>query len=240
MADKEEAQELAAKSRIISHMNKDHSDSVSRFCRCCAWHSIALELMPISIIRYLEHFYGVSTLRAYDGKMTDISLEELTLSCHGKKYRIPFQPPMSSYREARERVVELDKACRKALNQSDVTVRKFLPPTGLYALEFLVISATFLAYSRRSWFAPGQIVEKVVGPRFAAFSWSIQPWLIASMLVIHGFEAIYFARNRLRKHSVNVRSPIWWLFMASCFIEGQFLFKRFDTHVRVQREKQKH
>ncbi|EME88207.1 uncharacterized protein MYCFIDRAFT_26770 [Pseudocercospora fijiensis CIRAD86] len=209
MADKE-TQALAAKSRIISHMNKDHSDSV------------------------------ISSLRAYDGKMTDISLEDLTLSCHGKTYRIPLNPRMSSYREARERVVELDKECRKALNQSDVTVKDFLPPTGLYALEFLVISATFLAYGRRSWFAKGQIVESVLGPSFAAFSWSIQPWLIGSMLAIHTFEAFYFARNRLRKHSVNARSPIWWLFMASCFIEGQFLFRRFDAHVRVQRGKQKH
>ncbi|KXT14492.1 hypothetical protein AC579_9575 [Pseudocercospora musae] len=215
MADKK-AQDLAAKSRIISHMNKDHSDSV----RAAA----------------AAHL----SLRAYDGRMTDVSLEHLTLSCHGNTHRIPFDPPMSSYREARERVVELDQECRKALNQSDVTVTQFLPPTGLYALEFLLISATFLAYSRRSWFATGHIVEIVLGPSFAAFSWSIQPWLIGSMLAIHAFEAIYFARNRLRKHSVNVRSPIWWLFMASCFIEGQFLFKRFDTHVRVQREKQKH
>lgn len=147
---------------------------------------------------------------------------------------------MTSYREARERVVELDKECRGALNQSDVTVQHYVPPTGLYAIEFIVISATFLGYSQRWWFAPGGPVEQYLGRGFANFSWTIQPWLLSGLFLIHGAEMIYFAAKKLPKHSVNVRSRLWWLWTASSFIEGQFAYKRFDQHVSNQREKQKH
>ena len=35
--------------------------------------------------------------------MSSLDLNGMTLSCQGKDYRIPFNPPMSSYRDARER-----------------------------------------------------------------------------------------------------------------------------------------
>ncbi|KAF2169815.1 hypothetical protein M409DRAFT_20229 [Zasmidium cellare ATCC 36951] len=214
------SQEQAAKDRIISHMNKDHHDS---------------------IVRYLEHYGKRSSLSAYSGRMTDVDLNELTLSCQGKTYRVPFEPAMSSYREARKRVVELDKECRKALGHSDVTVRQYVPPNNLiYRLEFLIISATFISYSQRWWFAAGGPVERLLGSTFAHFSWTIQPWLLAAMVSIHGAEAVYFALHKLRTHSVNPRSSTWWLWTFSCFIEGQFVYRRFEDLVKSQREKQKH
>lgn len=172
--------------------------------------------------------------------MTDITLESMTLSCHGRDYRIPVEPAMSSYREARERVVELDKECRKALGHADVTVKQFIPPnTPIYMMEFAVIASTFLAYSQRWWFAPGGPVDGI-WPAFARFSWAIQPWLITLMIIIHGAEALYFASNKLPTHSVSPRSAIFWLWTATSFIEGQFAFRRFDEHVKAQREKQRH
>ncbi|CAK4034270.1 related to integral membrane [Lecanosticta acicola] len=218
MADRQ-AQDQAAKARIVTHMNNDHHDS---------------------IVRYLQHYAKLSSLSAYDGQAADVDLAGLTLSCHGKTYRIPFEPAMSSYREARERVVELDKACRAALGHSDVTVKDYAPPTGLYALEFIVISATFLGYSQRWWFAPGGPVERFLGAAFAGFSWTIQPWLLAGLFIIHGAEMLYFAARKLPKHSINIRSQLWWLWTASSFIEGQFAYMRFDKLVAIQREKQKH
>ena len=173
--------------------------------------------------------------------MTDIDLNGLTLSCQGKTYRVPLEPSMSSYREARERVVELDKECRKALGHSDVTVRQYVPPNStLYRVEFFIIVATFVSYSQRWWFAEGGPVEKLLGSAFAHFSWTIQPWLIAGMIALHGGEAVYFALYKLRTHSVNPRSSTWWLWTLSTFIEGQFAYRRFDDLVKSQREKQKH
>ncbi|USW48052.1 Putative hem oxygenase HugZ-like superfamily [Septoria linicola] len=211
--------EDAAKNRIVSHMNNDHHDS---------------------IVRYLQHYGGTPSWKAWDGKITDVSLNELTLSCHENIVKIPFQPPMASYREARERVVDLDKTCRKALGHSDVTVKHFLAPSGLYTIPFLVIIATMVGYSQRSWFAQGATVERVLGSSFARFSWTIQPYLALGLLIIHGGECLFFAHTKLPRHSVNIRSSIYWLWTMSTFVEGQFAYKRFDDYVRGQREKQKH
>ncbi|KAF2214663.1 hypothetical protein CERZMDRAFT_37163 [Cercospora zeae-maydis SCOH1-5] len=209
----------AAKARIIKHMNNDHHDSV---------------------VRYLQHYGKISSWRAYNGQVADIDLNALSLSCSGTTVRVPFEPPMSSLREARERVVELDRECRQALGQSDVTVKAYVPPTGSHALPFLGALVTFVAYSQRWWFEKGQFVEHLLGSSFAKFSWSIQPWLLIGLAAIHGIEMVYFSLRKLPKHSVNARSLQWWLWNASIFIEGVFAWKRFDEHVHWQREKQQH
>lgn len=231
------SQDQAAKARIVKHMNADHHDSVHMIPSDT---NEALINLIFQIIRYLQHFHSLSSISAYDGKLVDLDLSSITLSCHGKTYRIPLDPPMKSYRDARERVVELDKQCRRALGQSDVTVKAYIPPTGKHAIPFLVILATFVAYSQRWWFGQGQIVESVLGSSFANFSWKIQPKLLLFLVVVHGAEMIYFAAVKLRHHSVNIRSPAWWLWTASTFIEGQFCYRRFDASITAQREKQRH
>ncbi|SMR44715.1 unnamed protein product [Zymoseptoria tritici ST99CH_1A5] len=213
------AQDEAIKARIIKHMNEQHRDSIAR---------------------YLENYAKLSSFSAYDGILTDIDLGGLTLSCHGRSHRIPLEPPMKSYREARERVVQLDKECCQQLNRSDVTVKEYRSPQGFDALVFMVVSATLLAYSQRWWFEKGQVVEAILGSSFARFSWTIQPWLFWFMVALHGAETIYFASAQLSKHSVSARSRIWWLWTGSVFIEGVFAMKRFSAMVTAQREKQKH
>ena len=177
--------------------------------------------------------------------MTNVDLNGMTFAAGGKTYQIPFNPPLSSYRETRERVVEMDKECLQALDKSDITIMEFIPATvtAFSAITFLVIAATFLGYSQRWWFAKGAIVERLLGSNFAKFSWTIQPWLITFMVSLHGAEVVYFARNQLWKHSVNMRTSLWWKWAATTFIEGQFAFKRFNDHVekkRLEKEKQKH
>ncbi|OTA38830.1 hypothetical protein BTJ68_01426 [Hortaea werneckii EXF-2000] len=204
MAD-QQAKDEAAKNRIISHMNADHHDS---------------------IVRYLEHFCKIPFWTADSGKMTDIDLRSMTFACSGgrKTYSITLNPPMTSYRDARERA-------------------EFVPPTGWYAVEFAIISATFLAYSQRWWFARDAIVHQILGSGFAAFSWAIQPYLFLGMVGIHSAEMAYFVHYRLQKHSVNPRSFLFWQWMCTTFIEGMFAFRRFDGLVarkREEKEKQKH
>ncbi|WPH04017.1 Hypothetical protein R9X50_00690100 [Acrodontium crateriforme] len=220
MADQEK--DNAAKARIITHMNKDHHDS---------------------IVRYLENYEGVSSWKAYDGVMCSIDLTGMTLICSGIRHRLDFSPHLTSYAEARERLVQMDQDSLKALGRSDVTVNNFPIPTGLGALPFLVCISTFLCYSQRWWFAPGGIVEQFLGAGFAKFSYTIQPYLITIMVLLHGAEAIYFALNKLSKHSVNPHSPVFWLWTFTTFIEGQFAYQRFDKMIatkRAAKEKQKH
>lgn len=177
--------------------------------------------------------------------MSDIDLNRMSFVASGQTYRIPFDPPLSSYRETRERVVEMDKTCLQKLGKSDITVKEFVPPTVsvFYAVEFLIIAATFLGYSQRWWFARGGIIERLLGSAFARLSWTIQPWLISFMIALHGAEAVYFARNQLHKHSVNIRTSTFWKWFATVFVEGQFAFKRFQDHVEKKAQdkaRQKH
>ena len=168
--------------------------------------------------------------------MSGIDLDSMTLVCHGKSYRIPLNPPMSSYRDARERAVQMDRESLEGLGRSDVTIKEFSPPTGLWTLEFALISATFLGYSQRWWFVEGQIVEQILGAGFAHFSWTIQPYLITFMLALHTSEMVYLMRNKLVKHSVNPRTRLFWLWTGTKFVEGLFSFKRFNDLVKAKHE----
>lgn len=131
-----EEAENKAKERIINHMNADHHES---------------------IIRYLQHYHKLSPWEAYDGRMSGVDLKGMVFVRGKQTYRVPFDPPMKSYSEARERVVEMDKNCTQALGQSDIAIKEFLPPTGLGAIPFAVILATFISYSQRWWFTPGSV-----------------------------------------------------------------------------------
>lgn len=175
--------------------------------------------------------------------MTGITLDGMTFSASGKTYRVPFEPPLDSYREARERVVAMDKECLAGLGRSDITIDEFIWPTGIYGLEFAIIAATFLGFSQRWWFEPGRVVEQFLGAGFARFAWTIQPWLILGMALVHGAELVYFIPTRLSKHSVSLRSPVWWQWAVAEFVCGIFCTSRFDALVRRKREakeKQQH
>lgn len=175
--------------------------------------------------------------------MTAVDLTGMTFVAGGKAHWIPFEPPLQSYRDARERVVIMDKNCLTALGRSDVTVNEYIWPTGVYAAGLAVCVATFLGFSQRWWFAPDQVVASVLGQSFAQFAWAIQPWLIIGLFLIHGAELAWFIPARLGKHSVNVRTKEFWLWAASEFIGGIFCSTQFDALVekkRAAKAKQQH
>ncbi|KAK0366331.1 hypothetical protein LTR02_006735 [Friedmanniomyces endolithicus] len=218
MSDTEE-QDNATKSRIITHLNRDHHDS---------------------LVRYLQHYTNLSPLRANSAYLTTLDLSSLTLTCGSgsttQTHRIPLTPPMASYGETRERVVAMDREARLALNRSEITVKEFLPPTGVYAVLFATITLVFLAYSQRWWFAPGQVVERVLGPGFARFSFVMQPWVLGVMLFMHTTEMLYLMRYKLIRHSVNPGSRLFWLWTGTTFVEGAGAFWRFNGLVREKEE----
>ncbi|KAK3074857.1 hypothetical protein LTR53_002376 [Teratosphaeriaceae sp. CCFEE 6253] len=218
----QQANDDATKARIVSHLNNDHSES---------------------LVRYLEHYCELSSWRAYDARMSAISLHEMTFTCGDGIYRIPLVPPMKSYRDARERAVQMDKECLQALRRSDITIKDFAPPTGLFAFIFVGISAVVLTYSQRWLFESGQLVERLLGSGFAQFSFAIQPYLLAFILFMHSWETLYMVRYKLVTHSVNPRTRIFWLWTGTTFVEGGFSFWRFNDLVRAKREakaKQQH
>lgn len=141
-------------------------------------------------------------------------------------YRTPLDPPMGSFREARERLVQMDKECVKAMDRSDITVKEFVPPTGSYLALFVIVSTTFLTFNSRSHFEAGSYLSAVLPGWFARFCWTVQPFVFWPMLVLHGLESWHMSRGRLRKHNVNMRTQVWWLWMATTFIEGVGSYNR--------------
>lgn len=160
-----------------------------------------------------------------------------------KHYRIPFEPPLESYREARERVVAMDKTCVEALGRSYVTVNEFVWPKGLYAFQLSVVAVVLLGFCQRWWFDRGEVVEMVLGSGFARFAWGVQPWVFWGLILAHVVELGLFVPGRLRRHSVNVRSEVFWLWVGAMFLGGVFCSARFDALVarkRAAKEKQQH
>lgn len=82
-------------------------------------------------------------------------------------------------------------------------------------------------------------MASLLGGGFARFAWSIQPKLFWGMVLIHGAELAWFVPCRLRRHSVDVRSGVFWTWCAAEFVAGVFCTGDFDALVeRVRREKE--
>ena len=63
------------------------------------------------------------------------------------------------------------------------------------------------------------------------------------VLAIHCTEVYILDKTRLRKYGVQRGSPLWWKWIASCFIEGFGCFQRIDAQVKrkeADKEKEKH
>lgn len=210
--------------RIVDHMNTDHQD-----------------LLPL----FLEVYCLVprSSTAAQSAKLEDVSLSELVISANRTRYRIPFEPPLSSLDDVRQRVIDMRDHCLQTLGISDIVVREYRPPTGPYAVLFTVCLATFIAFSRRSNFLPGSTLYSVCAlghvPRFAAFCYTIQPVLLTTMTAIHLAEAVHLAVKRLRPHRVPLFSWLWWAWVIDDFIEGVGALTRFDALVREERDRLK-
>ncbi|KAF2749088.1 integral membrane protein-like protein [Sporormia fimetaria CBS 119925] len=214
-----EAQHAAARDRILKHMNADHGDSVKR---------------------YVEHGKDASFLQARDARMTDISLTEMRIRYGGKEAVIPFEPPMKSMREARERLVQLDKEAREALGRSDISITEFIPCTAHlgHFMNFTTCLITYALFCRSGNFRPGSVLFDNVlvrFPQFTNFCFSIQPYLFPIMIAIHSVEA-YMMAQKMKRHSVTPVQRPWWLWVGTCFVEGVTSFWRLGGLIDKKRK----
>ncbi|KAF2829838.1 hypothetical protein CC86DRAFT_367760 [Ophiobolus disseminans] len=218
-----DAQEDAARQRIIKHMNADHLDSVRR---------------------YLEAYAKKSILQTRSAQMTDISLNEMKFSCNGQQHVIAFDPPMKSLREARERVVELDKDALQILGRSDVSVDKYIPPYVKFG-HYWNFTQCVLAYVLLPYpfvWQHGSVLYDSFLYRFPSFANLIASvgWYVVVfiMLPLHFVEAGFMARRLRIKHGLIPLDGVWWLWVSSCFIEGVTAKWRLDGLVE-QKKKEK-
>ena len=214
--------EEATKQRIITHMNKDHQDS---------------------LIRYLQHYAHLSSFSARNAYLADISFDTLTIlssSNHRTSHAIPIKPPMTSWSDARPRVVAMDGEAVAGLGASDITVKKYKPPQGIWTVIFIGFVLFYLSFYRRANFASGSVPYETLLrhlPRFAKFCWTVQPLLFWLVVVLHAGETVWMARVKLEKHTVRVFSRVWWLWILSCLVDGSASLARFGECVREERAK---
>jgi hypothetical protein len=181
-------------------------------------------------MRYLEYYAKVSRLRSSSAELKDVDLTKMTIVAGGRPYNVPFTPPLQSYQEVRERVVQMDQESIEGLGRSPVTIKEYLPPKKpAHVIIFAACLLTFLMYSRKEILLPGSAPYEAIFkhvPQFAEFAAKIRPYVLYPMLAIHTTEAFLMAM-RLEKHSVPLFSRLWLTWVVSNFIEGFGAFQRF-------------
>ena len=223
------AQEAAAKTRIITHMNNDHQDS---------------------LVRLLEHFCHLPSSSARNARLTDITYGNLTIQTDNgfgiRSYRIPILPAMTSWADARGKLVALDAAATAGLKRSNITVKTYASPTGYAAVIWFLLVLSYLVLSRPANLESGSWLYDYVWvyiPGFARLMHRIHPFLLIFIFVAHGAETAWLIRGRLRNHTVPTFSRLWWTWVLSCCFEGAGAFVRFDKIVEEEtrrKEKLKH
>jgi hypothetical protein len=219
MADKTSAAaaDARAKQRIITHMNKDHQDS---------------------LIRYLEHYCHLSSAAARHAQLIDITFDHLAISTSTHSVHIvPIHPAMTSWSDARPRVVAMDAEAVAGLQRSPITVRTYVKPTGFMALVVVMVLLTLMVFSRRANFHPGSLVYDnllVHAPAFARWCLWMRPVVLGLIGGCHAAETVYMHVNRLRRHTVATFGGLWWIWILSTVVEGYGAFVRFDGIVEEE------
>lgn len=220
----------AMKTRILTHMTNDHSDSLALF---------------------LNHYCKIATpLRPTPSPGTlvldDITLNHICITHPGGRNLISIDPPMNSLSDSRGRLVEMHKSCLTALDMSEFKVEKFVLPNKPWQwfTHFITLwTFTIFALYPAEDFLPGQrtLPSKVYSmggmtPWLAQFAYHVKDWVLLGMLVIHTVEAGVMARGRLRRFWVPRFSRMWWLWTTATFSGGVAALWRFDDMLREVEE----
>ncbi|EXJ88099.1 hypothetical protein A1O1_05027 [Capronia coronata CBS 617.96] len=211
----------AIKTRIIKHMNADHS---------------------LSLRLYLAQYAHVPLPGTTPAELVDITLEHMIITSAYGRHIIPLDPPMKSLLEARERLVTMHTACLASLDLSDVVVDRYVPPQRLW--QWFVCGVCLLIFATfpfRDQLRPesGSLIARAwsvngTAPALARLCYAVQPGVLGFMVIVHVLEAVWFARTKLRRHWVEAGSAVWWAWIGDCLLEGVGCLKRFDGVVGVK------
>ncbi|KAE8374029.1 hypothetical protein BDV26DRAFT_270747 [Aspergillus bertholletiae] len=223
MATSNDDKSASSKNFIISHMNADHQKSLAM---------------------YLRVYCHVADGDAKAARLEDISLSDLLISAKGTRYSVPLDPPMNSFSETRQRVVAMHKECLRQLGLSDITIKEYRGPRGWEVVNFAVVVATLIVFSRGSNFLPGSLLYETAGldrfPAFTQFCHTVQPIPNTLLLGIHAIEVVLMAVRRLKPYGVPFMSGVWFAWLATIMIEGVWAFRRFDRMVKEEEVKREH
>ena len=194
-----------------------------------------------SLVRYLEHYCHLSSFSARHARLSDITFDHLVISTYpGSAHIVPIHPSMTSWSDARPRVVAMDAEAVAGLNRSNITVKKYVKPTGLMFSHFCWTVINLIVFSRRENLQPGSLLYDsilVYTPGFARFCLLMRPLVLFLILASHPAESLYMHMSKLRKHTVPTFSVLWWTWILSTLAEGFPAFIRFNRIVKEEEMK---
>jgi hypothetical protein len=186
-------------------------------------------------------------LQSRSAQMVDIDLNQMKLVCGGQQAVVGFDPPMKALREARERLVQMDKDALQTLGRSDIPIMTFVPaytrPSHLW--NFTQCLLTFLLLPRTANWQPGSFLYDNVlylVPGLANFAVQYGWIVFIVMLPIHLTEGVIMAR-KLAKHGCTFLDVVWWKWVGTCLVEGITSFWRLDGMIgekKREKEAKKH
>jgi hypothetical protein len=216
--------------RIITHMNNDHQRDMAL---------------------YLRHFASLPATHPDVYSPAQLSLAEITLagmkiaaSDSGRTYDIPFDPPMQSLSESRQRLVGMTEAARTSLglapaggHHSTVQITRFPPNSLQDRIALAVIGFYAASLAAAPWMLPGT-------PLGDALDWawafgggrqgyrSLCLWIAGPVAAIHAIEMVMLHLRFMRPYGVAAGSGLWWRWMADAAVQGGGALMRARREVR--------
>ncbi|RMZ85522.1 hypothetical protein DV737_g686, partial [Chaetothyriales sp. CBS 132003] len=115
-----QAAKNAMRTRILTHMNADHQ---------------------FSLILYSRYYSKLPLSHAKSSILEDIDLTHMTIQSSFGRCMIPFDPPLKSLNEARERVVAMHQEAIKELDVEDVLIERYVLPDRAWMWAVMALCA---------------------------------------------------------------------------------------------------
>ncbi|KAK5209103.1 hypothetical protein LTR41_005502 [Exophiala xenobiotica] len=217
----------AMKARIITHMNSDHA---------------------LSLRLYLMRYSHVPLPGTSTAQMLDITSDHVIITSSYGRHVVPVEPPMKSLMESRERLVSMHNDCLAELGLSDVVLDRYVPPDRAWQWALSALCALiFATFPFRESLLPesGSVIAWIWSlggtlPGLARLGYTLQPFVLGVMLVLHAGEAVWFANTRLKRYWVEVGTAVWWFWVLDCALEGFGCLSRFERVVERLEAEKKH
>lgn len=210
------AAEEERRDRIVSHMNSAHTRELAH---------------------YLRHYAGASSREAFNPSLRDLTLQGMRIRAAGNEYAIPFTPPLDSWNDVKQRIIDMDSTARSHLGISDVLITKYLPPRPFDCFVMGCVAFYLGCVATLPFVTPATIAWNTVDAIFPGgalcYRWLVRV-LFFPVIGIHLFETFLFDR-KLRRHGVERWTGVWWIWASSCFMEGVMAFRRVDDYVAQKR-----
>lgn len=178
----------------------------------------------------------LSAFSARNARLTDITFDHLLISTGNASHTIPIHPSMTSWSDARPRVVAMDAEAVAGLKRPNVTLKRYELPSAVEAIAGVVVVILIALFSRKANFHPGSLLYDNVFcyvPALAHGLLTLRFPVLTFLAVSHPIEAWCMMFVVLRKYSVPMFSAVWWKWTLSIFVLGFGEFSRIDRMAKA-------